>query len=552
MANAQIEPREDRRIADPFRFENLVLGSVAIVGAMMAFLILVAARNARDLNDRGKMVAILAIFIAVAGIVAMIIVRIARQWRVMVTIDDPRPLTRFGQLSGALGEVALIDSIRRNIQPAIAQNQAQDFLLNLLPGIRHAPLVVQHLAQAYARNALQILLLAGSYLVCAVLSANTQHLAVISALYLALLTRYAFRIRQFGNDIALSSQALISIIAVAVGAPIVGILLPPDATALLPVIPDIALPTACIMMLYVGASLVFLVAIKQHLGNDHVSRTPDIEPVVVQTQAPPDDLFAEARRQCEARSQGLREGRRYVDRAPQVNPATSHGTFAGLLLAESVPQILREELPRDLAHVLSSPRFRWTALLTVMAAVCWLIVFLLLWSLALQVAASGLAVITIAWIVAVSAVALYAQESGHILWSRLDFSSELLLFQMAGNYSSASTSMGNTYTGNMKIERRNLITENMELVAIVTRAFSMSFGLQGLRLITAYEGDEPASRAYLERLGDFLGRQSSIAGPMTDADGRRARELGRLGSAIGDMAQSPNGPRLAAGEGKDD
>lgn len=506
-------------------FENRVLAIAALVGLIIVLLLLGEGKQLRSAGSASAGRGFIYFAFVQGGVVSALVMTIFRQWRVRFTIDQPAPLVPYCGQSAPMSVDNLQTAIRNGARPVALELAWPDFFLRPFSRLDMAPIQVQLLVQAYLRNVVMIVIIGVGYALCMFLIDEPNQQNVISVFYALLLLLCAFRV---GSRVEQMAKAVIALTAaIALGLPVV---LQTDLALQIPhgLVLKTGAPTGLMLVLFLAVAALFLGAVLTHIGDELEMRATGVDGRF-STKTPPTALFQELHHLSRKLGIDFSAGRFYVERAPKLQG--TQGEYEALLLAESRPIPVAEELPGDLRCILETSRFRWVAALTLMAGGAWIAFFITSFKLAQPIAVSGEWPL-VAWPIALASIAHFAQRTAHLLWSRIDFESWLLMATLEGHFQSVEMGVEPGTTGGIGTKKQVLETDNLRIETFVARVRSLSFGVVGDRTIIGFSEHTPSAQTLIDGAREFLGSQSSIAVPDQKKDIENAIKLGDINRLI--------------------
>ena len=131
----------------------------------------------------------------------------------------------------------------------------------------------------------------------------------------------------------------------------------------------------------------------------------------------------------------------------------------------------------------------------------------------------------------------YCFSSGHMLWGRLDFTSQITWIEMYGNYQSGKLDYGNILNDRIKSEKNIVNIENMTLRVWVSELETVSFDKTSARFIVGMRG-LPEQSAYLARLlTEFAANQSVVITPTSIEDIQKLTKLAAMNDSTAPLKQ---------------
>jgi hypothetical protein len=437
---------------------------------------------------------------------------------------------------------ALKETMRQNAinieEPVGALN---GILYSWIPDLIFAPKPIQIVAQRQFQTALTILITFISFMVSWIGFSNGTASAWLGMFFFLFTATLLIKPLEsgVGTKVNLGMKGLIGLVLVAVLGPV---LIPMVAGGL----PDISwlstnLQTLLMLITSMGGVFLFFIALtKQSFAPPNTSMA--CEQVALSMNSAPKQLVDEIDRLQQTRWVEQIPNRRYT----KIDPDTSgsSGAFAGEILEESQP-MPREDLRRlDFSTCFSEARYKWLSYLNVLGIVMILIATGFLVAFGALLKPHGLELSFIHYVtlgVSFLLVGGYCIKSGHFLWGRFDFVSEVVWIEMKGNYQSAKLDYGNSLTDKVRTQKQLTNIESMTLRVWVAQLDTVTFGKESQRLVIGIRGLSDTASYIKEHIAKFANDQSIMVAPSADVDLQKAATLGAInklggGSATGESS----------------
>jgi hypothetical protein len=534
-------------LPNPYRIENvfraITAGAEITVG--LALLILSRHQLFSEHHYQGVAVLLLGLAVLIAGIGYLTLTMM--QLRFYFGRGKPEGLAP--ELNpDATGKSPQADALKETIrQNAITYSEPRGPINGLLYGwlrelILSAP-PVQMVAQRHFQNALVIAVTLLSWLVAWITATSAQAVSWVGLFYFVfaaflVLRPLAERGALARADIGL--KGLIMLILVAVFGPVLVSLVAKD----LPNIGRLSLngQTALLLLLALAAEAMFFAALRAQMTR------PIATNMAREQHAPsmnnhPKQLLDELERELQNDWVERIPNRRYLRIVPQL--AGNQGTFAGELLEETQPMPRRDVRPETLAQTFSVPRYLWLllldgagTLLALLGIACYLTFAVAYDGGDLQ---SVLLLLSVG--IALHVIGHFCQRAAHVLWGRFEFTSQVIWFEMAGQFQSAKSAFGNQYADRTHTQREVINTENMTLRVWAAELDTVAFAKDATRYIIGISGRPDLAARYAHSLIDFAGQQSIIVAPTATVDYQKAAVLAAFNHAAGPVG-TPIGAAL--------
>jgi hypothetical protein len=409
-------------------------------------------------------------------------------------------------------------------------------LYSWIPDLIFAPKPIQIVAQRQFQTALTMLITLISFLVTWIgfpSGTSTAWLGMFFFLFTATLLIKPLE-AGVGTKVNLGMKGLIGLVLVAVLGPV---LVPMVAGKL----PDISwlstnLQTLLMLITSMGAVFIFFVALtKQSFAPPNT--TMACEQAALSMNSAPKQLVDEIDRLQQTRWVEQIPNRRYT----KIDPDTSgnSGAFAGEFLEESQP-MPREDLRRlDFSTSFSEARYKWLSYLNVLGIVMILLATGFLVTFGALLKPHGLELTLIHYVtigLSFLLVGGFCIKSGHFLWGRFDFVSEVVWIELKGNYQSAKLDYGNSLTDKVRTQKQLINIESMTLRVWVAQLDTVTFGKESQRLVIGIRGLPDTANYIKEHIVKFANDQSIMVAPSAEVDIQKVATLGainKLGGGAG-------------------
>jgi hypothetical protein len=527
---------------NPYKVQNLgllVAGAVAIL-AGGATMFAVRERLAANMDLRSLQVILVAVGLLLLGI--GLVARALTQLRYFFGRDRPSslalnlPADRDGN---SVPADRLKEMLRQNAitfrEPAGALN---GLLYSWLPHLIFAPEVIQVKAQRQFYAFLSLCATLLSFLVCLGLFGQAQGSGWIGLAYAALALPNLAGMRS-GAGATLAPPVDRREIVLLVMTAVLGPTLLSVFASRLPSLGNfsingaIAVALACAIAGCVAFGLALraqLAAAPQAVGAARIVET-------LTMNAHPSKLLEELERMLMDKWFNRIPNRRYAKLSPQLEGGS--GQFAAEILEETQPRPVPGRTTEGLAHALDEPKFRWLAVLTMLAA-CLVIsgtVFALV--LARSILEGAAVANLMALMLTQFAVGLYCFNAAHALWGRFDFVSELVWVDLAGSFESARVAIGNQLTGAVQTTKSVINIESMTLRVWVSEIDTVIFGANNARQVIGMRSCRKMAEELTAALKSFGETRSMVVAPTSMEDMTRAQRVGAMQQLVAGTNAAP-------------
>jgi len=527
-------------LPNPYKVENLALvissGVTCLCGVIALFM--VKDRLIHDFSAGVGVAAAIAVVLLTLGI--SLAVRALRQLKFFFGRNRPESLAP--QLTpGADGNSPLADQYKETLRHnalvfAEPKGPLNGLLYSWLPQLIYSPAVIQRAAQRQFQNFLGLGAILLSFLLCWFLVGGTPASAWIGLIYAVLAYYYIGPLRQstwainlFHKAGDMGSKSLVWMVVLSILGPVAF----STVSSRLPDIGGLSVNAVLVLaiLLAMGAVAIFAMALRKQLGvaPQEVGAARVLETVTM--NAHPNKLMEELDRVLMNEWYSRIPNRRYTQKLPQVSGR--QGQFTAEILDETQPQPKPNCTATDIRHALSEPYFRWLSYLTAMSMACLVaggLVSLLVvhWILNAETYGSSLALV-----LSLTSVGLFAQHSAHELWRRFDFVSKLIWVEIVGSYESAQVNVGNQFTGNVQTAKSVINIEAMTMRVWVSEIESVIFGKDASRQLIRMRGLTDKANEISAVLKQFGESRSMVVAPTAASDLERAQRIGEVNTLVG-------------------
>src|SRR5450830_720584 len=289
----------------------------------------------------------------------------------------------------------------------------------------------------------------------------------------------------------------------------------------------------------VVSSLLFLKSLLSQL--DNVSQTAvSCEQTTIAMNCPPSQLRAEIGRDFQSNWVRDVPNRAYINLPPDVS-GTERGAFQGHIMEETQPQATSTMTFQGIKDALRVPYAKYLVLLSIWGMLLSLASVCFAGTLAPQFADMSRFEISRSFlgIFALGSSAVSSFRIGHLLWSRMYFTSRVVWIETTGTFQTSELDVGNQFTGRLRSRSKLTRIEDATLRVWLTDIVSVAFGKQGQRYIMAMAPADGIARGIAQRLVNFAGMQSTIVAPTSERDVLHAKNLSNLDRAL---SENPNAP----------
>jgi hypothetical protein len=411
-------------------------------------------------------------------------------------------------------------------------------LYSLLPALIYAPRPIRRLAQLQFQSGVALAATLLSLLIAAVGFDNASDRTWVALLFFTftffLLLRPMENGKQENDSVTLSPAGLVSLLLIAVFAPIVVPLISPSLPNLnwLP----LTFQTFALLICADVAVLLFFVALMRQIVIAPKT-SMGTEMATVSVNGHPKQLLDELERHMQRGWIEQIPNRRYAKQTPTI--IGQSGQFFGQLFEETQP-MPREDMRRiDLQRALNEPRFRWlVGLNTFGVALVVIAVLCLLWFTAKFSSAMGLSQSdALGWGTfggAMLAVGAYCLSAGHRLWARFDFLSTLIWVEYNGNFQRSRMNLGAQFTDRVHTESEVIAVHDMSLRVWVAEIDSVTFDRDHGRMIVGMRGLPDKACEIRQLLEQCAQQQTIVVAPTSQRDIEKialSGTLNRLGES---------------------
>ncbi len=287
------------------------------------------------------------------------------------------------------------------------------------------------------------------------------------------------------------------------------------------------------------SSLLFLKSLLSQL--DNVSQTAvSCEQTTIAMNCPPSQLWAEIGRDFQSNWVRDVPNRAYINLPPDVS-GTERGAFQGHIMEETQPQATSTMTFQGIKDALRVPYAKYLVLLSIWGMLLSLASVCFAGTLAPQFADMSRFEISRSFlgIFALGSSAVSSFRIGHLLWSRMYFTSRVVWIETTGTFQTSELDVGNQFTGRLRSRSKLTRIEDATLRVWLTDIVSVAFGKQGQRYIMAMAPADGIARGIAQRLVNFAGMQSTIVAPTSERDVLHAKNLSNLDRAL---SENPNAP----------
>lgn len=526
-------------LPNPYRIENVFRMITAGVEILVGLALLIFSRHQlfSEHHKQGLVVLLLGLVVLLAGIGYLALTLM--QLRFYFGRGKPRGLAP--ELKpDANGRSPQADELKETIrQNAITYGESRGPLNGLLYGwLRELILSaqpVQILAQRHFQNGLVIAFTLLSWLVAWLTAGDARVADWLGLFYFVFAAFLVLRPMSENGGMARSEiglRGLIVLVLVAIFGPVLLGLAAKD-------LPDIGWlslngQTALLLLLALGVEVMFFMALRAQMTQP-VATNMAREQHAPSMNNHPKQLLDELERELQNDWVERIPNRRYLRSVPQISG--SQGTFTGELLEETQPMPRRDVRPDSLAQALASPRYLWLVLLD--SAGTLLALLGLACYLAFAIGYDGgdlqgvLLLLTMG--IALHVIGHFCQRAAHALWGRFEFTSQVIWFEMEGQFQSARSSFGNQYADRTQTQREVINTENMTLRVWAAELDTVAFAKDAPRFIIGISGRPDMAKRYAHSLIDFAGQQSIMVAPTATVDLQKAAMLAAMNQAAGSV-----------------
>ncbi len=531
---------------NPYKIENIFLLLCAAVLSAGGISVLLSARA--YLQDRQDPLAAATAVLAIGlfGAAIKLAIQAMSQLRFFLGRQFPRSLAEDMPIAGlglAKGALEIMHALRQQaIEFPEPRGPVNGILYFLIKPLITSPAAVQAAAVRHFHAVLAITAMSASLLVSYGLFRGAAFEAAVSWLYLPLAAiavlapllanRDQAELKNDDGDAQAMLWKLIAMVAFAVLAPAT---IPRFAPAL--EIPPIWIAPLLLLSAAMGTSLLFLASLFAQL--DNVSQTGvSCERTTVSMNCHPAQLWTKVSRDFQDQWVRNIPNRSYAN-VPPGSKESDRGAFQGYILEETQPTASMASNPDKHAAGLKHARYRmllsaWgLALAGLMAIVAAHHAPLFAQMARMEIARIFLIVI------ALGAATILAIGIGHLLYSRMYFTSRLVWIVVDGTYQTSQLSIGNRYASHVQSTSTLTRVEDATLRVWVADIVSVAFGKDGKRSIIAMAPADGFTKATAERLVQFAREQSAVAAPTSSRDIAKIQALGMLNETI--SALSGNG-----------
>lgn len=534
-------------LPNPYRIENVFRAITSGAEILVGLVLLILSRHQifGEHHHQGLAVLVLGLVLLLSGIGYLALTLMQLRFY----FGRGKPVGLAPELKpDATGKSPQADTLKETIrQNAITYTESHGPINGLLYGwlrdlILSAP-PVQVRAQRHFQNGLVIAFTLLSWLVAWLTASDDRVAAWLGLFYFVFAAFLVLRPMSEDGAMARAEIGLKGLIVLILGA-IFGPVLLGLAAKDLPDIGRLSLngQTALLLLLALGVEAMFFMALRAQMT------LPVATNMAREQHAPsmnnhPKQLLDELERELQNDWVERIPNRRYLRIVPQL--AGSQGTFAGELLEETQPMPRRDVRPDSLAEAFASPRYLWLVLLDSAGTLLALLGLACYIGFAIGYDGSDLRNVLLLLTVGIAlhVIGHFCQRAAHVLWGRFEFTSQVIWFEMAGQFQSARSSFGNQYADRTQTQREVINTENMTLRVWAAELDTVAFAKDAPRYIIGISGRPDMARRYAHSLIDFAGQQSIMVAPTAAVDLQKAAVLAAINQAAGPVG-TPIGAAL--------
>lgn len=253
----------------------------------------------------------------------------------------------------------------------------------------------------------------------------------------------------------------------------------------------------------------------------------------------PMQLFDELERHLQNQWVGSIPNRIYSRLLPELDTHKSRGTFEGEILEETQPVPSNTLKDMTIASCFKEKNYRWLAILNTFGLFCFLASVVLLTIFALDVYNGHFIDVTYfsygffglsMWI-----LGKFCFDHGNYLWSRFDFTSDLILVEARGNYQLSQMNLGRYLDDTVKTQREIISVETMTLRVWCAEICTTTFGKYQERSILSMVSRKDEAIQLKEHLVDFAKNQSIIVTPTSKDDLNRITAMNHVNNTVTGM-----------------
>jgi hypothetical protein len=218
--------------------------------------------------------------------------------------------------------------------------------------------------------------------------------------------------------------------------------------------------------------------------------------------------------------------RQYIKAAPKTHSG-DRGDFRGEILEESQP------MPKD-RMVFSSAREalktkRGRVLIAMSTFGCVLVALSAMMAIRFSVDFQDQQLHEI-WqhvllVIATASSAVASISHGHLLWSRMHFTSKITWIEMDGTFQRSSIDIGNTFRSNVKSSSTITRIEDATIRVWIAELESVVFGKDSTRAVIAMRPVPQEASALVQHLQRFSSEQSSVAVALSSKDNHNMKQV---------------------------
>lgn len=526
-------------VANPYRFENWFLFTVGVIYFLSGFFMLLFSKEALIEKISIHSLTPILISILLIAIAFRKLMQAAAQLRFFFGVGKPEnlaPTLQPNQYGHSVDARALTDMLRQGaINYPTPTGAMNGILYSVLRNLIHAPKQIQIIAAAQFHNfAACLFLLASLALSWLILPATSHGLGWVGAVFyvgtLIMLMRPIFAGLGYKSNLTLTH--LVIILAAAMLSPVLLHLM----AGFLPNIEAYHFLRNAFLLLICTCAVQMLIL---YTLSKQIEPPPPssmaCEQLSFSMNAAPNQLLAHLDRDLQNNWSKAIPNRRYIRIEPDI--IEKNGSFQGEVLEETQPLCPDANEKIGFFETFSIPRLRPLLLLNSTALLLSLISCFIgiYFASAFRTEQTGLlSLFSLGlWIFILSS---FAFQSAHVLWGRMDFSSDLIWVEVQGNYQSASVDYGNLLRDSVKSAREVINIEHLTLRVWAVKLQTVIFDPidpHAARHIIAMSGEHPRALYLASMLKVFAADHSVIVAPQSEQDLQRIQQLQGLN-------QSPN------------
>lgn len=254
----------------------------------------------------------------------------------------------------------------------------------------------------------------------------------------------------------------------------------------------------------------------------------------ISMNCPPAQLWGEVGREFQRSWEQSIPNRRYANVIPSVSSG-DRGEFHGHLVEETQPMPKDRMIFASFSEAIKQPHGR---ILVLMSAIGLLLVVLSS-ALAYVFVTGGFldAALSEIWknlltVIALSTTAVSVISDGHMLWSRMHFTSKITWLEVTGAYQKSVIDVGNTFRGYTKSSSTITRIEDATIRIYSAEIETVSFGKDGQRSVVSMSPCASDAAALSKHLTSFALSQSSVAVPTSSRDLDHTKTIAQMDQSM--------------------